>query len=102
MMFPRRCEVFLASSYVYEKRNQNLLLSCQNMCPSKFDVIVQCVEELCQFEEKNGEKVVGTPSFALKLGHALKNGFTLFVGRHLEERIKQSLRMSSILKAYGC
>lgn len=61
------------------------------LCPSKFDVIVQCVKELCQFEEKNGEKVVGTPSLALKLGHALKKCIYIVRGKALRSKDKAVL-----------
>ena len=52
---------------------------------------MQCVKERRQFEEKNGEKVVGTPSIALKLGHALKKCIYIARGKALRRKNKAVL-----------
>ena len=53
--------------------------------PSCYDTVVNAVRELCTFEVKDGQRSVGTPSLALKIGYALKKCVNVVVGRALRE-----------------
>ena len=61
------------------------------LCPDKFDVIVQCVKQLCKFNEKQGQQAVDTPSLALRLGHALKQCADITRGKALRGKDKYLL-----------
>ena len=54
--------------------------------PSKFDVVIEAVKILCNFETKDGQQDVRTPLLALKFGHSLKKmcqcgSWTSFAGK---------------------
>ena len=58
--------------------------------PSKFDVVIEAVKKLCNFETKDGQQDVRTPSLALKIGHLLKKCVNVVRGQALREKDKDS------------
>ena len=50
--------------------------------PSRYNTVVKAVRELCEFEVKDGQQSVETPSLALKIGYALKNALTSLLVKH--------------------
>ena len=67
------------------ENNENAQL-LQFLCPEKFDVVVQCVMDISNFEVKMGESQVGTPSLALHIGYALKKCVGIVRGKALREK----------------
>ena len=55
------------------------------MKPSCYDSVVNAQRQLCTLEVKDGQKSVGTPSLALKIGYALKKCVNVVVGKALRE-----------------
>lgn len=59
--------------------------------PSKFDVVVEAVKTLCNFEVKDGEQEVQIPSLALKLDHSLKKCVNIVRSQALRAKDKDHL-----------
>ena len=53
--------------------------------PSRYDTVVKAVCELCEFEVKDGQQSVGTPSLALNIGYGLKKCVNIVVGQALRQ-----------------
>ena len=58
--------------------------------PCKFDVVIEAVKKLCNFETKDDQQDVRTPSLALKIGHLLKKCVNVVRGQALREKDKDS------------
>jgi hypothetical protein len=58
--------------------------------PGKFDMVVDAVKTLCAFELQGSQKNVGTPSFALKIGYALKKCVNIIVGKALRDEATET------------
>ena len=56
--------------------------------PCKFDVVIEAVKKLCNFETKDDQQDVRTPSLALKIGHSLKKCVIMVRGQALRKKDK--------------
>ena len=69
--------------------------------PSKFDVVIEAVKILCNFETKDGQQDVRTPLLALMIGHSFKkNVSTWFVDKFCGKRTKMAKKTQIASKSF--